>query len=97
MHVIDSIFGENANAFPKTTLINLCIQFSNYCLVPIGSIGSEPAAQLSAEAQHHSTSVQRVDGHLARQAENTDNTERYVHICTCMYTCGFCMYIFLPV
>ncbi|XP_030298554.1 cilia- and flagella-associated protein 46 isoform X3 [Sparus aurata] len=44
--------------------------------IPVGSPGSGPAAQLSAKAQHHSTSVGKVDGHLARQGDDTDNTER---------------------
>uniref|UniRef100_A0A3B4YJ43 Cilia and flagella associated protein 46 n=1 Tax=Seriola lalandi dorsalis TaxID=1841481 RepID=A0A3B4YJ43_SERLL len=40
------------------------------------SLGSGPVAQLSAKAQHHSTSLQKVDGHLVRQSSDTDNTER---------------------
>ncbi|KAM7408201.1 hypothetical protein PAMA_002070 [Pampus argenteus] len=54
----------------------MVLDADNTSKIPVGSIGSGPAAQLSAEAQHYSTSVQKVDGHLARQAENTDNTER---------------------
>ncbi|XP_044228761.1 cilia- and flagella-associated protein 46 isoform X1 [Thunnus albacares] len=54
----------------------MVLDADNTSKVPVGSVGSGPAAQLSAEAQHHSASVQMVDGHLARQAENTDNTER---------------------
>ncbi|KAM7385133.1 hypothetical protein PAMP_001229 [Pampus punctatissimus] len=54
----------------------MVLDADNTSKIPVGSIGSGPAAQLSAEAQHYSTSVQKVDGHLARQAENADNTER---------------------
>ncbi|XP_041803927.1 cilia- and flagella-associated protein 46 [Chelmon rostratus] len=39
-------------------------------------LGSGPVAHLSAKAQHHSTSVLKVDGHLARQGDDTDSTER---------------------
>ncbi|KAG7229993.1 hypothetical protein INR49_009713 [Caranx melampygus] len=42
--------------------------------IPVGSLG--PLAQLSAKALHHSTSLQRVNGHLARQSRDSDNTER---------------------
>ncbi|XP_051232115.1 cilia- and flagella-associated protein 46 [Dicentrarchus labrax] len=48
----------------------------NTSKIPIGSLGSGPVAQLSAKAQHHSTSVWKVDGYLARQGDDTDNTER---------------------
>ncbi|XP_045926168.1 cilia- and flagella-associated protein 46 isoform X3 [Micropterus dolomieu] len=44
--------------------------------IPVGSFGSGPVAQLFAKAQHHSTSVQKMDGHLARQGDDKDNTER---------------------
>ncbi|XP_075933471.1 cilia- and flagella-associated protein 46 [Anarhichas minor] len=44
--------------------------------IPVGGLGSGPVAQLSAKAQHHSTSVRKLDGHLARQGDDTDNTER---------------------
>ncbi|XP_042358180.1 cilia- and flagella-associated protein 46 [Plectropomus leopardus] len=40
------------------------------------SLGSGPVAQLAAKAQHHSASVKKVEGHLARQGDDTDNTER---------------------
>uniref|UniRef100_A0A8C3GBE6 Uncharacterized protein n=1 Tax=Cyclopterus lumpus TaxID=8103 RepID=A0A8C3GBE6_CYCLU len=40
------------------------------------SLGSGPGARLSAKAQHHSTSVRKLDGHLARQGKDTDITER---------------------
>ncbi|XP_035461481.2 cilia- and flagella-associated protein 46 isoform X4 [Scophthalmus maximus] len=40
------------------------------------SLGSGPVAHLSAKAQHHSASLQKVDGHLGRRAGDTDNTER---------------------
>ncbi|XP_049456510.1 cilia- and flagella-associated protein 46 isoform X3 [Epinephelus fuscoguttatus] len=45
-------------------------------IVPVGSLGCGPVAQLSAKAQHHSTSVRKVEGHLARQGDDTVNTER---------------------
>lgn len=65
-------------AFPAALIqLNLC-QYSNDCLVPTGCVGSGPAAQLSAKAQHHSSSVCKVDGHLARQGEDGDSTERCV-------------------
>ncbi|XP_056252103.1 cilia- and flagella-associated protein 46 [Seriola aureovittata] len=48
----------------------------NPSTIPVGSLGSGPVAQLSAKAQHHSTSLQKVDGHLVRQSSDTDNTER---------------------
>ncbi|CAK6962375.1 cilia- and flagella-associated protein 46 [Scomber scombrus] len=54
----------------------MVLDADNTSKIPVGSVGSGPAAQLSAEAQHHSTSVQKVDGHLTLQAEDTDNTER---------------------
>ncbi|KAM3606725.1 uncharacterized protein V6R79_022079 [Siganus canaliculatus] len=40
------------------------------------SLGSEPAAQLAAKAQHHSACVSKTDGHLARLGNDPDNTER---------------------
>lgn len=72
----------------------LFIQYSNNCLVPVGSFGSGPVAQLFAKAQHHSTSVQKMDGHLARQGDDKDNTERCV--CVCLYVYSPCL-VFLPV
>ncbi|CAG6017918.1 unnamed protein product [Menidia menidia] len=39
-------------------------------------LGSEPAVQLAAKAKHHSACVQMVGGHLARQGEDGDSTER---------------------
>ncbi|XP_026212735.1 cilia- and flagella-associated protein 46 isoform X2 [Anabas testudineus] len=41
-----------------------------------GSPGSGPVAQLCARAQHHTTSVQKVDGHLASQGDDTDSCSR---------------------
>ncbi|XP_063348312.1 cilia- and flagella-associated protein 46 [Pelmatolapia mariae] len=38
-------------------------------------LGSGPVAQLAAKAQHHSTSIQRVEGHLDKQGSGTDHTE----------------------
>ncbi|XP_029377626.1 cilia- and flagella-associated protein 46 [Echeneis naucrates] len=40
------------------------------------SLGSGPVAQLSEKAQLHSTSLQKLDGHLARQGSNTDSIAR---------------------
>ncbi|XP_072246405.1 cilia- and flagella-associated protein 46 [Leuresthes tenuis] len=39
-------------------------------------LGSEPAAQLAAKAEHQSTCVQKLGGHLARQGGEKYNTER---------------------
>ncbi|XP_008297596.1 tetratricopeptide repeat protein 40 [Stegastes partitus] len=44
--------------------------------IPVGSLGAGPVAHLAAKAQHHSTSVEKVNGHLARQGNDTDDTER---------------------
>ncbi|XP_040906348.1 cilia- and flagella-associated protein 46 [Toxotes jaculatrix] len=44
--------------------------------IPVGSLGSGPVAQLCAKAQHHSASLQRLDGHLARQGGDVDSTDR---------------------
>ncbi|XP_041867180.1 cilia- and flagella-associated protein 46 isoform X2 [Melanotaenia boesemani] len=44
--------------------------------IPWGSPGSEPAVRLATKAQHHSTCVQRVGAHLARQEKDKDSTER---------------------
>ncbi|XP_070772644.1 cilia- and flagella-associated protein 46 [Enoplosus armatus] len=54
----------------------MVLDADNTSKIPVGSLGSGPVAQLSAKAQHHSTSVRKVDGHLARQGDDTDNTER---------------------
>ncbi|XP_030603277.1 cilia- and flagella-associated protein 46 isoform X2 [Archocentrus centrarchus] len=43
--------------------------------IPAGGLGSGPVAQLAAKAQHHSASVQRVEGHMARQRSDADHTE----------------------
>lgn len=74
------------------------------CVLLVGSAGSEPAAQLCEKAKHHSASVCKVDGHLARQKDDPDNTERYtlhgsliwmssksVCVCVCSYSehCSF--------
>lgn len=75
------LFRENWEIFNKIWLAYL-IHLYNFP-VPVGSLDSEPAAQLSAKAQHHSTSVCQVDGHLARQGGDTDNTER--HVCLFFY------------
>ncbi|KAM4591923.1 cilia- and flagella-associated protein 46-like [Odontesthes bonariensis] len=39
-------------------------------------LGSDPAAQLAAKAEHHSTCAQKVGGHLARQGGEKYSTER---------------------
>ncbi|XP_077960776.1 cilia- and flagella-associated protein 46 isoform X4 [Gasterosteus aculeatus] len=44
--------------------------------IPVGSLGSGPAARLSAKARHHSAAMQKLDGHLARQGDDTNDTER---------------------
>ncbi|KAJ3610538.1 hypothetical protein NHX12_022630 [Muraenolepis orangiensis] len=46
---------------------------------PESSDESEPAARLSAKAQHHSRCVQGVQGHLERQADDSNAAER-VHV-----------------
>ncbi|XP_039478106.1 cilia- and flagella-associated protein 46 isoform X2 [Oreochromis aureus] len=43
--------------------------------IPAGGLGSGPVTQLAAKAQHHSTSIQRVEGHLDKQGSDTDHTE----------------------
>ncbi|XP_073337460.1 cilia- and flagella-associated protein 46 isoform X1 [Pagrus major] len=54
----------------------MVLDADNISKIPVGSPGSGPGASLSAKAQHHSTSVGKVDGHLAQQGDDTDNTER---------------------
>ncbi|KAM8739310.1 cilia- and flagella-associated protein 46 isoform 1-T1 [Acanthopagrus schlegelii] len=54
----------------------MILDADNTSEIPAGSPGSGPVAQLAAKAQHHSTSVGKVDGHLARQGDDTVNTER---------------------
>lgn len=56
------------------------MQCFNICLVPAGSLGSGPVAQLAAKAQHHSASVQRVEGHVARRGSDVDHTEMCVFL-----------------
>ncbi|XP_069395061.1 cilia- and flagella-associated protein 46 isoform X1 [Paralichthys olivaceus] len=48
----------------------------NFSKIPVSSLASGPAAQLSAKAQHHSACLQKVDGYLARQAGDTGSIER---------------------
>ena len=68
---------------PALIKFDLCVfQSSNNRLVPIGFAGSGPVAQLFAKAQHHSASVCKVDGHLARLGDGADSSERYVHVCS---------------
>ncbi|XP_029962388.1 cilia- and flagella-associated protein 46 [Salarias fasciatus] len=44
--------------------------------IPEGSAGCGPVAGLAAQAQRHSTCVQKADGHLARPGTDADDTER---------------------
>ncbi|XP_074531827.1 cilia- and flagella-associated protein 46 isoform X2 [Halichoeres trimaculatus] len=55
----------------------MVLDADNASKIPVGSpgSGSGPTAKLSAKAQHHSASVQKVDGHLSRQPDDADNTE----------------------
>uniref|UniRef100_A0A665UGC6 Cilia and flagella associated protein 46 n=1 Tax=Echeneis naucrates TaxID=173247 RepID=A0A665UGC6_ECHNA len=64
------------------------------------SLGSGPVAQLSEKAQLHSTSLQKLDGHLARQGSNTDSilwaalvkTARKHEVWdVCRAACRFCL------
>ncbi|XP_058493509.1 cilia- and flagella-associated protein 46-like [Solea solea] len=48
----------------------------NISKIPVDIRGSGPVAQLSARAQHHSASLQRLDSHLAKQARGADRKER---------------------
>ncbi|XP_068423801.1 cilia- and flagella-associated protein 46 isoform X2 [Clinocottus analis] len=54
----------------------MVLDADNASKIPVGSLGSGPAARLSAKAHHHSTSVRKLEGHLARLGDDTDNTER---------------------
>uniref|UniRef100_A0A3Q4I318 Cilia and flagella associated protein 46 n=1 Tax=Neolamprologus brichardi TaxID=32507 RepID=A0A3Q4I318_NEOBR len=67
-------------------------------------LGSGPVTQLAAKAQHHSTSIQRMEGHLDKQGSDTDHTERVRLWATlaktarkhevwdvCRAACGFCL------
>lgn len=75
------------------------------CLLPVGCPESGPAAQLGEKAAHHSASVCKVDGHLDRQGDDPDSTERYrvcgrdVPLSICMSSTdtepGFCFHLFL--
>ncbi|XP_034754581.1 cilia- and flagella-associated protein 46 isoform X3 [Etheostoma cragini] len=82
----------------------MVVDADNTSKIPVGSRGSGPVAQLSAKAQHHSASVQKVDGHLARQGDDTDNTESMMLWATlvktarklevwdvCRAACRFCL------
>ncbi|XP_034040296.1 cilia- and flagella-associated protein 46 [Thalassophryne amazonica] len=68
------------------------------------SLGSGVVAQLFAKAQHHFTSVQKMDGHLFRQGNDTNNRERVILWATlvktarkqnvwdvCRAACRFCL------
>lgn len=58
--------------------ISVCLwSVIQYCLLPVGCAGSEAGAQLCEKAKHHSASVCKVDGHLARQGDDSHSTERY--------------------
>nr|XP_046258124.1 cilia- and flagella-associated protein 46 isoform X1 [Scatophagus argus] len=54
----------------------IVLDADNTSRVPVGSQETGSVAQLSAKAHHHSTAVLKVDGHLARRGDDTDNTER---------------------
>ncbi|KAK1905517.1 Cilia- and flagella-associated protein 46 [Dissostichus eleginoides] len=54
----------------------IVLDADNTSKIPSGCVGSGAVAQLCAKAQHHSTSVRKVDRYLARQGDDTDNTER---------------------
>ncbi|XP_076025398.1 cilia- and flagella-associated protein 46 [Genypterus blacodes] len=43
---------------------------------PVGSLGSDPATQLSVKAEHHAEFVMKVDGHLARKGGGGSRIER---------------------
>ncbi|XP_035810814.2 cilia- and flagella-associated protein 46 isoform X2 [Amphiprion ocellaris] len=72
--------------------------------IPVGSLGSGPVAHLAAMAQHYSTSVEKVNGYLARQSNDTNNPERVMLWATlaktarkhevwdvCRAACRFCL------
>ncbi|XP_026046614.1 cilia- and flagella-associated protein 46 isoform X3 [Astatotilapia calliptera] len=72
--------------------------------IPAGGLGSGPVTQLAAKAQHHSTSIQRVEGHLDKQGSDTDHTEivrlwatlaktarKHEVWDVCRAACGFCL------
>ncbi|XP_031140179.1 cilia- and flagella-associated protein 46 isoform X1 [Sander lucioperca] len=82
----------------------MVLDADNTSKIPVGSLGSGPVAQLSAKAQHHSTCIQKVDGHLTRQGDDTDHTERLILWATlvktarklevwdvCRAACRFCL------
>ncbi|KAK2823968.1 hypothetical protein Q5P01_021143 [Channa striata] len=54
----------------------MVLDADNTSKIHIGCLGSGPVAELCAQAQHHSASVQKVDGHLTRQGDDTDGAER---------------------
>ncbi|KAK2922244.1 cilia- and flagella-associated protein 46 [Channa argus] len=54
----------------------MVLDADNPSKIPIDSLGSGPVSHLCAQAQHHSASVQRVEGHLARQGDGSDKAER---------------------
>ncbi|XP_034078590.1 LOW QUALITY PROTEIN: cilia- and flagella-associated protein 46 [Gymnodraco acuticeps] len=54
----------------------IVLDADNTSKIPSGCVGSGAVAQLCAKAQHHSTSVRKADRYLARQGDDTDNTER---------------------
>ncbi|XP_059214821.1 cilia- and flagella-associated protein 46 [Centropristis striata] len=54
----------------------MVLDADNTSKIPVGTPGSGPVAQLAAKAQHHSASVRRLEGHLATQGHDADNTER---------------------
>lgn len=64
----EKVFARRRNTFQCVT---------QACLLPVGCPESGPAAQLCEKAAHHSASVSKVDGHLDRQGDDPDSTERY--------------------
>ncbi|KAK5853567.1 hypothetical protein PBY51_014709 [Eleginops maclovinus] len=82
----------------------MVLDADNTSKIPSGSGGSGAVAQLCAKAQHRSASVRKVDGYLARQGDDTDNSERVKLWATlvkmarkqevwdvCRAACGFCL------
>lgn len=68
---------------------DLCIYLFNNCPVS-RSLGSGLVAQLCAKAQHHSKSVQSIKGHLARQGDESNNSERCVYMCASSLSLSVC-------
>ncbi|XP_051937204.1 cilia- and flagella-associated protein 46 [Hippocampus zosterae] len=54
----------------------MVLNADNISKITKANVGCGPIAQLSAEAHNYYAAVQKLDGYLDRQGENTDNTER---------------------